>query len=196
MIETIAFYTFSVLTIISFVVVVTSNKAAYAMSALAAGMLFISGFFFTLGADFLGVVQIVVYAGAVMALYAFGMMFLDSSKEVVEYIKRPKLTMWLAIGSTICIIVMASVPLMFMDLIPDSPEIIGLKNPQAIGAVLFTDYLLAFELASLMLLVAMICGIILSGKHIKNQDAPQDEEETIKTFTTNLFESPHKDPAK
>ena len=196
MIETIAFYTFSVLTIISFIIVVTSNKAAYAMSALAAGMLFISGFFFTLGADFLGVVQIVVYAGAVMALYAFGMMFLDSSKEVVEYIKRPKLTMWLAIGSTICIIIMASVPLMFMDLIPDSPEIIGLKNPQAIGAVLFTDYLLAFELASLMLLVAMICGIILSGKHIKNQDAPQYEEETIKTFTTNLFESPHKDPAK
>lgn len=76
MFEAIAFYTFSILTIVMFLIVVFSKNALYAMSALAGGMIFISGFFFMLDAEFLGVVQIIVYSGAVMAMYAFGMMFL------------------------------------------------------------------------------------------------------------------------
>ena len=60
MYETIAFYIFSALTIGMFTIVVMSKNALYAMSALAGGMIFISGFFFILGAEFLGVVQITV----------------------------------------------------------------------------------------------------------------------------------------
>jgi NADH-quinone oxidoreductase subunit J len=67
MFEAIAFYTFSILTIVMFLIVVFSKNALYAMSALAGGMIFISGFFFMLDAEFLGIVQIVVYSGAVMA---------------------------------------------------------------------------------------------------------------------------------
>jgi len=52
------------------------------MTALAAGMVMISGFFFLLGADFLGVVQLIVYVGAVMALYAFAMMFFDLTRDI------------------------------------------------------------------------------------------------------------------
>lgn len=76
MFEAIAFYLFAFLTIAMFYITVTTSQALYALTALAAGMIFISAFFFILGADFLGAVQIVVYSGAVMALYAFGMMFL------------------------------------------------------------------------------------------------------------------------
>ena len=76
MFEVVAFYLFAVLTIAMFIITVVTNNALYALSSLAAGMIFISAFFFLLNADFLGVVQIVVYTGAVMALYAFGMMFL------------------------------------------------------------------------------------------------------------------------
>ncbi len=59
-----------------------SKNVLYAMTALAAGMVMISGFFFLLGADFLGVVQLIVYVGAVMALYAFAMMFFDLTRDI------------------------------------------------------------------------------------------------------------------
>ncbi len=68
MFEAVAFYLFAFLTISMFFIVVTSSQALYALTALAAGMIFISAFFFILGADFLGAIQIIVYTGAVMAL--------------------------------------------------------------------------------------------------------------------------------
>jgi len=84
MFEAITFYLFSFLTISMFYITVTTSQALYALTALAAGMIFISAFFFILGADFLGAVQIMVYSGAVMALYAFGMMFFDTTRELKE----------------------------------------------------------------------------------------------------------------
>ena len=88
MFEIVAFTLFSILTISMFLITVLTNNTLYALSSLAAGMIFISGFFFLLDAEFLGVVQIVVYSGAVMALYAFGMMFFDTLSEVEEKIHQ------------------------------------------------------------------------------------------------------------
>jgi len=82
MYEQIAFYLFATLTVILFFITVMSKNVLYAMTSLAAGMVLISGFFFLLGADFLGVVQLIVYVGAVMALYAFAMMFFDATKDI------------------------------------------------------------------------------------------------------------------
>ncbi len=90
MLEAIAFYTFCALTLAMFLVVVTTRNILYALSALAAGMIFVSAFFFLLGAEFLGVVQIVVYTGAVIALYAFAMMFFDAQKLQNEKIANPR----------------------------------------------------------------------------------------------------------
>ena len=81
MFEAIAFYLFAFLTIAMFYITVTTSQALYALTALAAGMIFISAFFFILGAEFLGAIQIIVYTGAVMALYAFGMMFFDTTRD-------------------------------------------------------------------------------------------------------------------
>ena len=92
MFEIVAFYLFAGLTIAMFLVTVTTKNALYALSSLAAGMIFISAFFFILDADFMGVVQLIVYTGAVMALYAFGMMFFDTLSDVKENIANPKLT--------------------------------------------------------------------------------------------------------
>ncbi|MDR0468162.1 MAG: NADH-quinone oxidoreductase subunit J, partial [Campylobacteraceae bacterium] len=91
MYEIVAFYLFAALTISFFAIAVFSKNALYAMSSLAAGMIFIAGFFFLLDAEFLGVVQIVVYTGAVMALYAFGMMFFDTTRDVKENIVYKKI---------------------------------------------------------------------------------------------------------
>ena len=96
MFEIIAFIVFSILTTSMFLITVLTNNTLYALSSLAAGMIFISGFFFLLDAEFLGVVQIVVYSGAVMAFYSFGMMFFDTLSEVEEELKNPWLTFFLS----------------------------------------------------------------------------------------------------
>ena len=168
MYELIAFYLFSGLTIAMFLIVVLSKNALYSMSALAAGMILISGFFFLLDADFLGVVQIIVYTGAVMALYAFGMMFFDTTQDIKEDIRNTKIIYGLWILSSVLIVFMISAPFISEHLMLDSPlnnpTIIGANNPQAVGIVLFTKYLVQFELAAVMLLVAMIAGIVLASK--------------------------------
>ncbi len=121
-----------------------------------------------LDADFLGAVQIIVYTGAVMALYAFGMMFFDTTKDVKENIKEDKIVNALWISAVVILIVIVSVPFVsdhiMLDASTSDYKVIGANNPQAVGIFLFTKYLVQFELAAVMLLVAMIAGIILVSK--------------------------------
>ena len=164
MFEVVAFYLFAVLTIAMFTITVVTNNALYALSSLAAGMIFISAFFFLLNADFLGVVQIVVYTGAVMALYAFGMMFFDSISEVEEKIANPRLTFLLTGIVALLIVLILVAPIVSSNVIAAYPIHADYTNAQDVGLILFTKFLIPFEVAAVMLLVAMIGGIILAGK--------------------------------
>lgn len=173
MFETISFYLFSTLCIVSFLIVVTSSRIIYAMTALAGGMIFISGIFFTLGAEFIGAVQIVVYGGSVVALYAFAMMFFDTSKDVIETRKNEWIASVLCVGICVVLVAMFGLPLLGnqLETIADSVNLLDfaeMSNIQKIGYVLFTQYLIPFELAALMLLVAMVAGIVLSVKRSKD----------------------------
>jgi NADH-quinone oxidoreductase subunit J len=162
MFEAIAFYFFAAVTMACFTVTITAKHIVYAFSSLAAGMIFISAFFFILGADFMGVVQIVVYTGAVMALYAFGMIFFDSSKPMNETIGSQKLIFFL--GAACAVIVTA------MILAPTFAAVQsggGGDNTKEIGVALFTTYILPFELSGLLLLTAMISGIVLASKKME-----------------------------
>ena len=184
MFEAIAFYTFSILTIVMFLIVVFSKNALYAMSALAGGMIFISGFFFMLDAEFLGVVQIIVYSGAVMAMYAFGMMFFDTTNEVKENVHSKKLMYGLSIIAAILIVTILSAPIFGANIEALYPTAVdGVGNIQMVGLVLFTKYLIPFELSAVMLLVAMISGILLVGKrmdmNLTTEDHDEDKREII-----------------
>ena len=166
--EVIAFYLFSALTIAMFTIVVVSDNSLYAMSALAGGMIFIAGFFFLLGAEFLGVVQIIVYTGAVMALYAFGMMFFDTTRTVKEKIENKFVLYTLAGLATLFAVIAVTAPFageyvgyVFKAVAPIQD---GIGNSQMVGYILFTKYLVPFELAAIMLLVAMVAGIVLVSK--------------------------------
>lgn len=183
MFEAVAFYLFSALTAAMFLIVVTSNNVLYALSALAAGMIFVSAFFFMLGAEFLGVVQIVVYSGAVMALYAFGMMFFDTTRVLKERVVNPRMVFVLSGLVALLLVIMISAPIVSANLMTDSPMPEGVGNTEAVGVVLFTKYLIPFEVAAVMLLVAMIAGIVLAGKKmdksltlITHEDENMDDE--------------------
>jgi len=181
MYEVIAFYLFAISTVVLFAITALSKNVLYAMTALAAGMVIISGFFFLLGADFLGVVQLIVYVGAVMALYAFAMMFFDSTKDVKEKHANPSLVFLLGGLMALVFVVMFSAPIIGENIEALYPAVEGVGNSQAVGMVLFTKYLVPFEVAAVMLLVAMIAGIILAGKKMDyslttNDDIPLVDE--------------------
>jgi len=167
MFEIVAFCLFSVLTITMFSITVLTNNALYALSALAAGMIFISAFFFLLNADFLGAVQIVVYTGAVMSLYAFGMMFFDSLSEVKEKVKNPRLVFLLSGMVALIVVVIFISPVLGENIEANIPVNPSYGNTVDVGLVLFTKYLVPFEVAAIMLLIAMIGGIVLAGKKME-----------------------------
>ena len=162
--EAIAFYIFSILIVGLFLVTILSRNILYAMSSLAAGMVLISGLFFVLGADFLGAVQLVVYSGAVMALYAFGMMFFDATRDVKENNSSSALIFLLSGASAVVLVIIFAAPAIGKNIKPIVTGTKGVDNPHVIGEVLFTKYLIPFEVAAVMLLVAMIAGIILASK--------------------------------
>ncbi|MWV62555.1 NADH-quinone oxidoreductase subunit J [Helicobacter saguini] len=165
MFELIAFYTFAFLSLCAFLVVVMSNNILYALSALAFGMILISSFFFLLSADFLGVVQIIVYTGAVVVMYAFGMMFFDINKEIKEKFHNQFLVWCICGALALCLFIAVG-------------NLAGFKaasnadlSTNALAHLLYKDYLIAFEAAAVMLLMAMIAGIGL-GAH--KAEFPQD----------------------
>ncbi|MDR0663908.1 MAG: NADH-quinone oxidoreductase subunit J [Helicobacteraceae bacterium] len=170
MFEAIAFYFFAALTIVCFTIVTTAQRTIYAFTALAAGMIFIGAFFFMLGADFMGIVQIVVYTGAVMALYVFGMMFFDSTKPLNEAIGSQKTIFFLAAACAAIVVAMIAAPTFALS--RDS-ELVSGDNVNEIGTSLFTTYILPFELSGLLLLTAMIAGIVLASKQMEYS---QEEE--------------------
>jgi len=177
MFEAITFYLFSFLTISMFYITVTTSQALYALTALAAGMIFISAFFFILGADFLGAVQIMVYSGAVMALYAFGMMFFDTTRELKEKQGNRFVVVGLSLVAAVLIVVIFAAPIVTNNITALYPITEGVGNTQDVGMVLFTKYLVPFEVAAVMLLVAMISGIILAGKKMDLSLTLMDDED-------------------
>ena len=164
MFEAVAFYLFAFLTITMFIITVTTSQALYALTALAAGMIFISAFFFILGADFLGAIQIIVYTGAVMALYAFGMMFFDTTRSVKEKQGNKFIITGLSTLAAVLVVLIVAAPMVSNNIVAFYPAVHGMGNVQNVGLVLFTKYLVPFELAAVMLLVAMVAGIVLAGK--------------------------------
>jgi len=188
MFEAVAFYLFAFLTIAMFFITVTTSQALYALTALAAGMIFISAFFFILGADFLGAVQIIVYTGAVMALYAFGMMFFDTTREVKEKQGNKYIIVGLSTLAAILVVVIFAAPMVSENIVALYPAIDGIGNTQEVGLVLFTKYLIPFEVAAIMLLVAMVAGIVLAGKKMDLSitllnDAEIEEEKNKKVLS-------------
>jgi len=179
MFEAIAFYLFAALTITMFTITVMTSQALYALTAMAAGMIFISAFFFILGADFLGAIQIIVYTGAVMALYAFGMMFFDTTRNVVEKRTNPQIVFVLGTLAALMVVAIFVAPIISNNIHAVYPIEAHVGNAQAVGIVLFTKYLVPFEVAAVMLLVAMISGIILAGKKMDKSLTLMAEEEIV-----------------
>jgi NADH-quinone oxidoreductase subunit J len=163
----ILFYVFAFLTLVcGFLVVLnpfSTNPVTSAMF-LVLTIACLAGLFVLLHAFFLAAVQILVYAGAVMVLFLFVIMLLDLPAEERRKIKKSGIVLGLISVGAIITIALRS--LLLAPLNPDpSPMQEGGTIP--LGRLLFTQYLLPFEVISVLLLVAMVGVILLSKKDLK-----------------------------
>ncbi|EAL7517683.1 NADH-quinone oxidoreductase subunit J [Campylobacter jejuni] len=170
MIENLAFVFFSVVVLAFFGIAVLSKNMLYSLSALAGGMVFLSGFYFLLDAEFLGVIQIIVYSGAVLGLYSFAMMFFDASKEFKEQLKAKKSFFTLVVLSAILLLAML-IGFKYQNISTDLP----LNDPalfdfnKQLALAIFSKYLLAFEFIAILLLIALVCAIVLTHKELTKE---------------------------
>jgi NADH-quinone oxidoreductase subunit J len=171
------FYLFSIVAIASAVMVVTSRNPVHSVLYLILCFFNAAGLFILLGAEFLAMILVVVYVGAVAVLFLFVVMMLD-----VDFVElREGFLNYLPVGSAIGLVVLAELLLVVSTwtLAPDALTNVkaatpsGVSNTQAIGQLLYTDYVYVFQAAGMILLVAMVGAIVLTLRHkegLKRQD--------------------------
>jgi NADH-quinone oxidoreductase subunit J len=164
----ILFYVFALLTLACGVLVVANpfsrNPVTSAMF-LVLTIISMAGLFVLLHAFFLAAVQVLVYAGAVMVLFLFVIMLLDLKEEERRKVKKLGLAAGLISIGAIVLIFVKSLYAMQPGRDLHAPTAEGATIP--LGKLLFTNYLLPFEIVSLLLLVAMVGVILLSKKDLK-----------------------------
>ena len=160
------FYFLSFVAVLAALMVVFSRNAVYSVLYLIITFFAIAGHYVLLNAQFLAAVHVIVYAGAIMVLFLYVIMLLDLN-EAVEKPKSTFLTFAAAIcaGSLMVILIGALRGTETIALGHVTEDVGLVKN---LGKVLFEDYLLPFEITSILLLVAMV-GAVMLGKPEKVQ---------------------------
>lgn len=156
------------------VLTVTLRQPVYNVLALLTMFFHVAGLYVLLNAEFLAVVQVIVYAGAILVLYLFVLMLLNL-KAQARHMHRQWPFAVLVLGSVAAMIVGALQAGSFSaatgEYTADAVQAMG--NTQSIGLKLYTDYLLPFEVASLVLLVAMVGAIVLTKKGMIDDHAEE-----------------------
>lgn len=177
MIAALVFYLFASVAVASAVMVISSRNPVHSVLFLILCFFNAAGLFILLGAEFLAMILVVVYVGAVAVLFLFVVMMLD-----VDFVQlRQGMLNYLPVGGTIGLIVLVELLLVGGSWVISSESLTavaapiagGVTNTEALGQILYTKYVYYFEAAGLVLLVAMIGAIVLTLRHkvgIKRQD--------------------------
>jgi len=177
MLAAIAFYVLAAIAVISAFAVISARNPVHSVLFLILTFFTAAGLFVLLGAEFLAMLLIVVYVGAVAVLFLFVVMMLD-----VDFAElKQGFLSYLPAGAVVALALMGELGLVAsaamsahgapIALPPEGPA--QITNAEAIGRVLYTNYLLVFQLAGLVLFVAMIGAIVLTLRHrpgVKKQD--------------------------
>ncbi len=162
------YYNATVITVLSALVVTRSNPVHSIMLMLV--MFFhIAALYLFLNAEFLAAIQIIVYAGAILVLFLFVVLLLNLKKELVTQIFIVRWPLGLVAMAGLLVLMFAGIKSFTLGPTGDFTieKIAGETHTAAIGTVLFTEYIVPFEVASLVLLIAIIGAIVLAKKQIK-----------------------------
>ncbi len=180
MLDQIVFYFFATLAVISALLVVTRRNVVQSAIFLITALLATAGIFLQLHAEFLFIVQVILYAGGIMVLFVFVIMLinLDVSIHQVQFNRQWWLGLLLALvlGAQLILAVAlgrSGLPLGAVALgrsgLPlgePAPATALEPSTQLVGRVLFNEYMLPFEIASILLLVAMIGAVVMAKKKV------------------------------
>ncbi len=162
------------------VIVIVSRKVVYSALGLLANFVALGALYIMLSAEFLGLVQFVVYAGAIVVLFLFALMFVGGNQPVREQLFRP-LSKLIALGLGVVLLAEMAYLLLSSPITGHTgsltPQLIKqIGNVQVLGQALFTDYLLPFELAALLLLVGIIGALVLAKSQRSAQARPEADK--------------------
>ena len=166
------FYTFSFIAIVSAVMVTVSKNTVHSVFFLILDFISISCLFIMIGAEFLGMIMLIVYVGAVAVLFLFVVMMLNVSQQKNQWFISTESSKHIPVGLIVSVII-------FFELIiviggwKYKPNLVSamslnfdndISNTHSIGYVLYTDYIHIFQLSGMILLVAMVGAIVLTFK--------------------------------
>ena len=168
--HTIFFYVFSIIAVISAIMVTVSKNTVHSVFFLILDFISISCLFIMIGAEFLGMIMLIVYVGAVAVLFLFVVMMLNVAQQKNQWFISKDNSRHIPIGLIISTII-------FFELIiviggwkykPDLVNAVGfnssekISNTHSLGQVLYTDYIHIFQISGMILLIAMIGAIVLT----------------------------------
>ena len=168
--HSIFFYTFSLIAIFSAIMVVASKNTVHSVFFLILDFISISCLFIMIGAEFLGMIMLIVYVGAVAVLFLFVVMMLNVAQQKNQWFESTSDNTHIPIGLLISVVIFFELVIVISgwkykpDLISSvSVEINqNITNTHSIGNILYTDYIHLFQLSGMILLVAMIGAIVLT----------------------------------
>ena len=168
------FAALAIVALIGAVGVVLSRNAVHSALYLLLNFATFAAMYIMLGAQFLGVVQIVVYAGAIVVLFLFVVMLIGGEIGDIRSKSRSytRIVASIAVAAFLLALIFVIGQSLPPDAIPQGAPDNG--SVQAIGGVLYTEYLLPFELASILLLAGMLGGIVLARRYTQYQTLNKD----------------------
>ena len=169
--HSIFFYIFSIIAILSAIMVTVSKNTVHSVFFLILDFISISCLFIMIGAEFVGMIMLIVYVGAVAVLFLFVVMMLNGSLQRNEWFAAERGSSHIPVGILVSIIIFFELIIVVggwkfkPNLNPDSLDLNFISektNTHSIGEVLYTDYIHLFQLSGMILLVAMIGAIVLT----------------------------------
>jgi NADH-quinone oxidoreductase subunit J len=165
------FYVFAAIAVVASALVVGQRSPIYSVMLLIASFLALAGLYVLLDAPFLAVIQIVIYAGAILVLFLFVVMLLNAPKDGPHLEKTTSGPRRLGIVLAAALVVELGWALWQAYMVRGPEDVASpqdaatLMSVREIGRVLYSNYVLAFEVTSLLILVAMVGAVILAKRH-------------------------------
>jgi NADH-quinone oxidoreductase subunit J len=160
---TILFYIFAAVTILAALNMVLQRTPVYSALSLIVVLCSLAVVYLLLGAEFMAVLQVIIYAGAIMVLFVFVIMLLNAGHEVPSH--RSRIAKWL--GAPLMGAFLVEMLVTIRDQFPTTPAATAAHldgSPAAIGHLLFRSYVLPFEVTSILILVAVLGAVVLAKK--------------------------------
>ncbi len=168
-VETAVFYLFAAVMLIAGLRVITARNPVHAALFLVLAFFTASAIWLLLEAEFLAIALVLVYVGAVMVLFLFVVMMLDINLDRLREGFWRNLPLALVVGAIMAAEIVAVIAERYFEVASQAPPLpAGYSNTRALGMLLYTDYAYAFEIAAVILLVAIVAAIALTLRRRKD----------------------------